>query len=144
MVTSREIFFPGERCDVTTGRARSQQPRRLAKRDENRAKNPAKARLSFLPARFGVWARSGRLFLRRLVSAAFPGLRAWGRSVGAEGRSFRCCLVTAGRLVNPQECRRRRDRLSTYRSSTKPCGRSRSDTRTSPQLAPAPTVPCGE
>ena len=61
-----------------------------------------------------------------------------------EGQKFPLpCFVTA-RLVNPQECRRRRDPLSIDRSSTKPCGRSRRGTRTCLQSAPALTDPCGK
>ncbi|MED6243676.1 hypothetical protein ATANTOWER_024938, partial [Ataeniobius toweri] len=54
-----------------------------------------------------------------------------GRS-GEEGRSLRwACFVTAGLLVvNPQECRTRRDPFSIDRSSTKPCGKYRSAIRT--------------
>lgn len=46
-----------------------------------------------------------------------------------EGQKFPLACFVAARLVNPQECRRRRDPFSTDRSSTKPCGRSRSGTR---------------
>lgn len=63
---------------------------------------------------------------------------------GSEGRSFRCPVCVAARRVNPQECRRRRDPLSTGRSSTKPCGRSRSGTRAYPPSAPVLTDPCGK
>lgn len=47
-------------------------------------------------------------------------------------------------LVNPQACRRRRDPRSTDRSSTKPCGKSRSATRTYLQSVPVLTDPCGK
>lgn len=53
------------------------------------------------------------------------------------------CFVTAG-LVNPQECRRRRDPRFTDRSSTKPCGKSRSATRTYLLSVPVLTDPCGK
>lgn len=48
------------------------------------------------------------------------------------------------RRFDPQECRRRRDPRSTGRSSTRPCGRSRSGTRTCPRWAPGRTGPSGK
>lgn len=63
---------------------------------------------------------------------------------GERGQKFPLpCFVTA-RRVNPQECRRRRDPLSTDRSSTKPCGRSPSGTRTYLPSAPVLTDPYGK
>ena len=61
-----------------------------------------------------------------------------------EGRSFRWLVVSLRGWLNPQECRRRRDPLSTDRSSTKPYGRSRSGTRTCLQSAPVLTDQCGK
>lgn len=54
------------------------------------------------------------------------------------------CFVVAELPVKPQECRKKRDPLSTDRSLIKPCGKSRSATRTFLQLAPARTDPCGK
>lgn len=63
---------------------------------------------------------------------------------GGRGQKFPLPCFVAARLVNPQECRRRRDPLSTDRSSTKPCGRSPRGTRACLRSAPALTDPYGK
>lgn len=86
----------------------------------------------------------GRLRFEFYWGAAVTTPRRAARGGEERGEKFPlACCVAAG-LVNPQECRIRRDPLSTDRSSTKPCGKSRSGTRTCLQLAPVLTDPYGK